>query len=118
MDRKPDLTNESITNNNVVEEQLLDEIADIAEYARRGKKPPFCRGYLIRVNGIGFTVHNSYISGSEVLTLAGLVPPETYTLRVKKIGQRPEKVGLDDVVDLRNPGIEKFKALPKDQTEG
>ncbi len=56
--------------------------------------------------------------GREVLELAGLRPPKDYTLRVKVAGQKPEKVGLDEKVDLRKPGIEKFKALPRDQTEG
>ncbi len=105
-------------NKNIEPELLLDEIADIAEYAKNGKKPPRCRGYLIRVNGTGYVVNSGYISGLDVLKLAGLVPAESYTLRVKKAGQRPEKIELDEIVDLRCPGIEKFKALPKDQTEG
>ena len=33
-------------------------------------------------------------------------------------GERPRKVGLDEKIDLRRPGVEKFKALPRDQTEG
>jgi len=37
---------------------------------------------------------------------------------VKIAGQRPQKVELDEQVDLRHPGVEKFKALPRDQTEG
>ena len=49
---------------------------------------------------------------------AGLTPPETYTLRVKLAGDRPQKVELDERVDLRRPGVEKFKALPRDQQEG
>ncbi len=104
--------------NAVVQGQFLDEIVDLEEYAQRGESPPNCRGYRILVNGKHFIAEDSTITGREVLILAGLVPPETYTLRVKKAGQRPEKVELDETVDLRSPGIEKFKALPKDQTEG
>lgn len=57
-------------------------------------------------------------SGVEVLTLAGLTPPENVTLRLKLAGQKPEKIGLDEKVDLRKPGIEKFRAIRKEQNDG
>jgi hypothetical protein len=57
-------------------------------------------------------------TGRAILTLAGLLPAENYTLRIKLAGEKPQKVGLDEHVDLRRPGVEKFKALPRDQTEG
>jgi hypothetical protein len=101
-----------------IREEILDEIADLEEYARQGKQPPRCRGYRIRVNGDRFEVMRQFITGREVLELAKLLPPESYLLRVKLAGHRPEKVDLDEKVDLRHPGIEKFKALPRDQTEG
>lgn len=99
-------------------EEISDEIADLEDYARRGEAPPHCRGYKIKVNGDPFVVHDRYITGREVLELAELTPPKNYTLRVKVAGQRPQKVDLNEKVDLRQPGIEKFKALPRDQTEG
>jgi hypothetical protein len=99
-------------------EAVLDDIVDLEEYAKRGERPPVARGYRIRINGDPFVVHEPVITGREVLTLAGLIPPEDYTLRVKLAGQKPEKVGLNEKVDLRRRGVEKFKALPRDQTEG
>lgn len=101
-----------------IQEEIREEIADLEEYARRGEQPPHCRGYRFKVNGESFETHQRIVTGREVLTLAGLVPPEKFTLRVKVAGQRPEKVDMDEEVDLRKPGIEKFKALPRDQTEG
>lgn len=101
-----------------IREEILDEIADLEEYAKRGARPPRCRGYRIRINGERYEVHQQIITGREVLQLAGLVPPERYILRVKKAGHPPEKVDLDEPVDLRTPGVEKFKALPNDQTDG
>lgn len=95
-----------------------DEIVDIEDYARRGEKPPLAKGYRIKVNGIAIVMHDPNPTGREILTEAALKPPENYTLRVKRSGERPVKVGLDDHVDLRHPGVEKFKALPRDQTEG
>ena len=101
-----------------IREEISDEIADLEDYARRGVPPPHCRGYKFKVNGEPFVVNERFIAGREVLEFAGLVPPANYTLRVKVARQRLQKVGLDEKVDLRKPGIEKFKALPRDQTEG
>jgi hypothetical protein len=99
-------------------EEVVDDIIDIEEYAKRGERPPLSKGYRIRVNGEPFVVHDPTPTGRAILTLAGLLPPKDYTLRVKLAGQKPQKVDLDEKVDLRKPGVEKFKALPRDQTEG
>jgi len=99
-------------------EQVLDEIIDLEEYAKRGEQPPLSKGYRIKVNGDPFVVNKPQPTGREILTLAGLLPAEEYTLRVKVAGEKPRKVGLNEKVDLREKGVEKFKALPRDQTEG
>lgn len=99
-------------------EKVLDDIIDLEEYAKRGERPPLSKGYRIRVNGEAYVIHDPMPTGREILTLAGLIPPENYTLRVKMAGEKPHKVDLDEKVDLRRPGVEKFKALPRDQTEG
>ena len=99
-------------------EAVLDDIIDLEEYAKRGERPPLARGYRLKINGEPFVIHNPVATGRAILTLAGLLPAENYTLRVKLAGERPKKVGLDEQVDLRHPGVEKFKALPRDQTEG
>lgn len=99
-------------------EAVLDDIIDLEEYAKEGKAPPLARGYRLKINGDAYVVHDPGLTGREILTLAGLLPAEDYTLRVKLAGERPRKVELDEKVDLRHPGVEKFKALPRDQTEG
>jgi len=99
-------------------ENVLDDIIDLEAYAREGKQPPLAKGYRILVNGDAYVILKPKPTGREILTLAGLLPAEEYTLRVKSAGARPEKVGLNEHVDLRKPGVEKFKALPRDQTEG
>lgn len=100
------------------EEFVVDEIIDLEDYAKEGKRPPLAKGYRIKINGDPYVVHDPIITGREILTLAGLLPPEDYTLRIKRSGERLHKVGLDEKIDLRHPGVEKFKALPRDQTEG
>jgi hypothetical protein len=99
-------------------EHILDETIDLEEFARRGEAPPLAKGYRLRINGEAYVVQTPKITGRELLTLAHLLPPENYTLRIKHAGDKPKKVALDEVIDLRHKGIEKFKALPRDQTEG
>lgn len=101
-----------------VGEEISEEIVDLEEYAREGRQPPRCSGYRVRINGDLYVFVDPEPTGREVLSKAGLVPPEDYTLRVKLAGQKPQKVELDEKVSLRRPGVEKFKALPRDQTEG
>ena len=99
-------------------ESVLNQIIDLADYARMGKQPPLAKGYRLKINNESFVIQNQEPTGREVLTLAGLLPAEKYTLRLKIPGCRPEKIKLNEKVNLRRPGLEKFKALPRDQTEG
>jgi hypothetical protein len=99
-------------------EAVLDDIIDLEEYAKKGEAPPLAKGYRLKINGESYVIQDPSVTGREVLTLAGLLPAEDYTLRVKLSGERPKRVGLDEKIDLRHPGVEKFKALPRDQTEG
>ena len=50
--------------------------------------------------------------------MANLTPPELYKLDLRMKGNRYRNVGLDDQVDLGEPGIEMFTYIKKDQTEG
>lgn len=47
-------------------------------------------------------------TGIEILTKAGMVPPECHTLYMKLAGCDFEKIELNETIDLSNPGIEKF----------
>lgn len=101
-----------------VREEILDEIADLEEYAAQGKRPPRCRGYRIRVNRDRFEIFEPNPKRETILETAGLTPVGQWTLRVKVRGGQPELVQPGERVDLTRPGVEKFKAIPRDQTEG
>lgn len=97
----------------------VDVIVDLADCTRNGKAPPKSKkGYKVKINGDLFVICSECVTGRAILEIAGLIPPERYSLRVKLAGQRPKRIELDEKVDLTQPGIEKFKALPRDQTEG
>lgn len=99
-------------------EELLDEIVDLEMHAKHGTRAPRAKGYRFKVNDVSHVWPEPWIIGREVLRVAGLAPPENFTLRVKVAGQPPRKVELDEKVDLRAPGVEKFRAIRREQTEG
>jgi hypothetical protein len=99
-------------------EELIDDVIDLEQYAKEGRRPPRARGYRFKVNDDIFEWPKPTITGREVLTLAGLVPPENYRLRLKIAGGKPEPIGLDETVDLRRHGVEKFRAIRNGQSEG
>lgn len=100
------------------EEEVFDEIIDLEEFAKLGKRPPKAKGYRFKVNDQAFVTTRPVLKGSEILEIAGLTPVDKYRLRLKVVGGKPEPIGPNDEVDLRRPGIEKFRAIRKDQNEG
>lgn len=101
-----------------IREEIRDEIADLEEYAARGERPPRCRGYRIRVNRDRFVIHEANPTREMILETADLTPVDQWSLRFVVRGCKPKLIKPDERVDLRCPGVEKFKALPLDQTEG
>jgi len=101
----------------VLEEEL--ELVEIELFFRDnpGKQPPRAKKYRIRVDGVKIDMTNPEPTGREILQAAGKVPPEKFLLNQKICGQM-KPIGLDEKVDLRAPGVERFTTLPKDQTEG
>lgn len=91
-------------------EEGLEGIVDLEEYAKRGERPPQCRAYRIHVNDERITVHKDIITGREVLELAGLCPPEAYCLRLRVRGEPLRLISLASQVDLSAPGTERFIA--------
>jgi Multiubiquitin len=99
-------------------EKILDEVIDLEAYAREGRKPPRARHYLIRIDKQTYKVSVPSMTGRQLLELAGKTPPTDYILRQIHAGGRPEKIGLDEVVDFTTPCIEKFKTMPRNAQDG
>lgn len=102
------------------EEQFEAEEIEVEEYGKRGGKDrhPRARRYIIRIDKIKHTVHVSHMKGREILKLAGKEPPEDYKLTQKFHGGAARTIGLDEDVDFRAPGVERFMTLKLDQTDG
>jgi len=96
---------------------LQAEIIDLEEYSSKGKIPSHGCWYRVRVNKVHFVFEISHPTREQILEKAGLIPTDGWSLRLKiKGGHRLIKEG--EQVDLTEPGIEKFKALSRDQNEG
>lgn len=76
------------------------------------------RTYKVQIDKTVYETQDPTPTGLELLTLAGKVPPNQFALYEKEKDGPPRRIGLNDRVDLREPGIEKFVTLPLDQTEG
>jgi hypothetical protein len=101
-----------------MEKPNLDEVIEVEELARAGKPVPKATRYRIRVDREVFIVDGPTITGRQILTVAGKVPPERYRLDQKLRDGTIKKIELNDVVDLTLPGLERFMTIPLDQTEG
>ena len=58
------------------------------------------------------------MTGRELLELADKKPAEGYAIYLKVKGGQPQRIDLDQKIDLSQPGVERFVTLPLDQTEG
>lgn len=94
-----------------------DDVIDIEEYGKRGEPPPKGRRYKVRIDRETFIFDKEEVTGRELLTAAGKIPVEQFMLHQRKHNDLHE-VGLDEVVDLTCPGIERFITHARDATEG
>lgn len=97
---------------------VIEDLVDIEEYARSGKPVPHARRYRYRVNKQHFETELPELKGRQILERAGLVPVDQYRLRLKERHGPPVEVGLDQEVDLRKPGVERFVAQKKEVQDG
>jgi hypothetical protein len=79
-------------------------------------QPP--KVYRVQIDKAHYDVDEPEPTGRRLLEIAGKIPPDQFALYLKQAGGQPLRIPLDDHVDLRAPGTEKFVTLPLDQTEG
>ena len=92
--------------------EVLDEIevVDLEEYACSGKPlPKRVKYYLIKVDDEKYRVQ-SPITAKEILLIADLDPCD-YRLEQKFRGGETKPLDPDHLIDLREPGVEKFVSI-------
>jgi hypothetical protein len=91
------------------------------EEARRGaaetKASHGGKEYKLRIDKAEYESTQPVLTGRELLLLAGKTPPEDFQI-FQKTGSALVEIKLEETVDLRQPGVERFVTLPLDQTEG
>jgi hypothetical protein len=93
------------------------DVLDVEASSRLERKPSAKR-YQIRIDRERYVVEAPVVTGRELIGLAGKTPVERFMVFQVFSGGRSEEVGLGQPVDLRDPGVEKFRTLSRDQTEG
>jgi hypothetical protein len=73
---------------------------------------------LVQIDKDYFKAPSPRMTGRELLQLADKKPAEDFAIYRKIKGGQPERIALDEKVDLSRPGVERFLTLPLDQTEG
>lgn len=101
------------------EDNDREEIIDIEIYAKEGKDTPFGKKirYRVKIDDTYYVIDHRDPTGRELLQIAGM-NPTGYRLDQKLHHGEARKVGLEDKIDLAQPGVERFMTIPLDTTEG
>lgn len=94
------------------------DVVDLEEFAKAGKKPPKAKSYRIRIDKTLYVVHVDHMTGRQLLELAGKAVDRFKIYQQIHGGGQPQPIGLDQTVDFTTPGVERFKTLPIDSTDG
>ncbi len=95
-----------------------EELIDIEEYAKTGRRPPCGCRYRIRIDKTKYEVAVQSMTGRELLVLAGKNPPERFMIVQRLDCGQTKRIELNQSADFTTLGVERFMTLPLDQTEG
>ncbi len=96
---------------------LPDELEDLEVCCKEGRPARCVRRYRIRIDRERYVVKVTHMTGRQLLELAGKCDTSKWKIFQKLCGEMKE-IPLDEEVSFTTPGVEKFKTLPLDQTEG
>jgi hypothetical protein len=96
---------------------ILEELIDLEQWAKAGRKPQRAKRYRIRIDKEYKVVEVDSMTGWEILALVGKTP-EKYLLSQKLHGGVVEPIKPDQVVEFHRHAIERFQTLALDPTEG
>jgi len=114
----PGPLDEAAPANDLQVEVIVLEIVEIEIFGRENRPPPPAKAYKVRIDHEKYVFESRWVTGRELLAKAGKTPPEKYEIEKRVHGGHYVPVGLDQKVDLGEPGIEVFETFPLDETEG
>lgn len=89
-----------------------EEVIDLREYTNTDRKPPVGKRYQTLVDQELVIFDKERPTGREILKKAGKKPPECFTLYLQGKGCAPDRISLDEEVDLIGRGVEIFYTAP------
>ena len=93
-----------------------NEIEDLEECAREGRMPRAGHRFRVRVGDDRLVVTDPVITGRQLLDEAGKRPVEEFLIFLKLRNGLLEDIRLDETVDLRKAGVEKFLTFKSDRS--
>ncbi len=74
-------------------------------------KPSDCKAYEVKIDGEKFCFDGPIVTGSQLLTAAGMYPLDEHLVFQRLKSGQFEEIRLEETVDLSQPGLEKFKTF-------
>lgn len=93
-----------------------NKIEDLEECVRDGRVPGAGCRFRVRIGEDKFVVTDPVITGRQLLDEAGNRPVEEFLIFLKLRNGLLEEIRLDETVDLRKPGAEKFLIFKSDRS--
>ena len=94
-----------------------DDAIDLEECAKHGRRPPRGHAYRVRVDGAKFTVESGTTTRAKVLALVNK-NAQDWSLNQKLHGGRRLRIERDDVINLCEPGMERFETVRRQAQQG
>ncbi|MDJ0799086.1 MAG: multiubiquitin domain-containing protein [Calothrix sp. MO_167.B12] len=79
-------------------------------------QPPLAQRYVVRIDDRRYKLHDPVITGRQLLDEADKKPVDEYLIFQFIHGGQLEEIRLDETVDLRKPGIERFITWHSDRS--
>ncbi|MEA1653022.1 multiubiquitin domain-containing protein [Nitrospirillum sp. BR 11164] len=94
----------------------IDEI-DVEIWAKgdRTRHKPSVKHYKVRIDDERFVIDDPLVTGRQLLELAAKFPPEEFLLLQRLANGMLKEIRLDEQVDLRAPGLERFHTFRTDR---
>jgi len=92
-------------------------LIDIEGCGRHGRRPPKGLGYRIRIDREKYPVKGNIITGEQILKLVDR-SADDWSLNQKMRGGERKRIEPDDIVDISQPGIERFETVRRQAQQG
>ncbi|MCY3982776.1 MAG: multiubiquitin domain-containing protein [Roseovarius sp.] len=95
----------------------VGEPIDVEECSRHGRAPPKGQNYRIRIDREKCVVKEEKVTGTRILALVNK-NPEEWALNQKFGGGKRERIEADGIVDVSQPGLERFETVRRQAQQG